>query len=109
MLISGSSKSFVFFYLIIVFIEFVYFVVMGKFSDMKPMDIIVVVIFNTLFIYILTSSVLYDFRYTNFPKKPKSTYLGIGGSMDEYIWGMFYDYKVIVDRHDRDRMLGITT
>ena len=109
MLISGSSKSFVFFYLIIVFIEFVYFVVMGKFSDMKPMDIIVVVIFNTLFIYILTSSVLDDFRYTNLPKKPKSTYLGIGGSMDEYIWGMFYDYKVIVDRHDRDRMLGITT
>lgn len=106
MLISASSQSIVLLFLCIVSIEFIYFVGMKNFLGMSMIDIFVIVLFNGLFLFVITSNILDEFKYTNLPEKPKSHYIGLGGSMQEFVWSMFYDYKVIVDRHDRNRLVG---
>uniref|UniRef100_A0A6C0CU75 Uncharacterized protein n=1 Tax=viral metagenome TaxID=1070528 RepID=A0A6C0CU75_9ZZZZ len=106
MLINASSQSIVLLFLCVVIIEFIYFVGMKNFLGMSQIDVFMIIVFNGLFLFIITSNILDHFKYANLPEKPKSHYIGIGGSMYEYIWGMFYDYKVIVDRHDRDRLVG---
>lgn len=105
MLISSSSQSLVLLFLCIVIIEYIYFIGMNKFMTMSSLDIFIIVIFNLLFIYIITSDILDNLRYINLPEKPKGQYLGLGSNLQEYIWGMFYDYKVIVNRHDRKEMV----
>lgn len=106
MRISSSSQSVVLLFLVVVALEFIYFVGMRNFMGISNIDILVIVIFNGVFLFFITSNILDDYKYSNLPEKPKSHYVGLGGSMQEYIWGMFYDYKVIVDRHNRDRLVG---
>jgi hypothetical protein len=106
MLFSATSQSLTILFLCVLTIQFIYFIGMDNFMNLNLIDTVIIIMFNLIFLWLITSSALDRFKYMNLPEKPKSHYIGIGGNMNEFIWGMFYDYKVIVDRHDRDRLLG---
>jgi hypothetical protein len=70
---------------------------MENYIGMNVIEWTILTAFNFGFI----AFIAYDTPPVYNMEKPKTPYLGIGSSMDEYMWSMFYDYKIIVERFDR--------
>lgn len=103
MILDFSSRSLIILYLTIVWIQGIYFTAFKNPFTIKAPDAILLAALNILCIWMIKSNVLKG--TTNLPEKPKSEYLGLGSTMNEHIWSMFYDYKVIVERHDRKQFV----
>lgn len=97
LLVGGSTVVLVILYGIILAIQLIYFSVPGRYVSMSLLDYAVVLIFNLFCLAI----VIFDIPTAYDSNKPKSPFIGIGQSLDEYIWSVYYDYKSIVPKKER--------
>lgn len=101
MIIGLNNQVSILCFAIVIVFELFYFSVLRGFSEMTLFDFVVVVSFNICLFVLIVYGVPSSSYNT---EKPKTEYVGIGGSMDEFIWGIYYDYKVIVERYDRKNL-----
>lgn len=88
------------FFFIIVFLEIVYFHGMKNYNNMTIFDMLFVLAFNIGFIVLIS----YDVPQLHNPEKPRSEFIALGSSLQDTSWALFYDYHVIVDRFDRNKI-----
>ena len=103
MILDFSSRTLIILYVTIVWMQGIYFTAFTNPFTISITDALIVIGFNILCVWAITTDVLKT--VSNLPEKPRSSYMGLGSTMNEHMWGMFYDYKVIVERHDRKRFV----
>ena len=102
MIVGLNKRTISWLFFISILMEIVYFFGITNFREITVFD------FTFLFVFNITLLMIYVYGLPNLDneEKPRSPFIALGSSMYDSIYALQYDYKVIVDRFDRENILS---